>query len=232
MAENIRLRPLIPSTVKPATYMNNKLIKAAIGALDSPHHEFEVGRAVVSILREYFPQQENWTIVPEFLVPERKKPDYCIEKFTPEATPAFKPKIFVEIKSGTGATIEQAVDQITSSMVHTVYRLGGSYACFLIVVRGKRIGLFEYHNDRSVLFEHRVVHHYGAISFNNPQQQVADRRPFYKGTGRLTYQDEDTDESLGDQSEVFLGLDIDDVDVSRVLEWMKHNEPATEPSGE
>lgn len=231
MAGNNRYRPILPSTVKPSTYMNDELIKAAVDTLDATHHEFEVARAVISILRKFFPMKENWTIVPEFLVPEKKRPDYCVEKFIPGSSPFFKPKIFVEIKSNTGATTEKAIDQITSSMTLTVDRLGESYACFLIIVRGKRIGFFEYHNDRSNLHEDGVVHHHGAISFNHPQQQVPVVRPYYKGTGVVSYQDEYTNESLPDQEGVFLDLAVDDVDVSRVLEWMKDNEPAAEPRG-
>lgn len=224
-------RRILPTTDKPLTYMDDPLIKAAVNRLDSVHHEYEVGRAVVAILRKYFPQDKGWTIVPEFLVPERKKPDYCVEKFTGGTSPTFTPKVFIEIKSRQGDTTEKALDQVTSSMVQTVDRLGGDFACFIILVKGKQIGFFEYHNDRSNLAEDGVMHHYGAISFNNPQQPIPTKRPFYRGAGYVTHQDEYSYGYLPPQDEVFLDLATEDVTVQKIMDWMREQEPLSSPSG-
>lgn len=231
MSASSSLRSILPVSVKPVTYMNVELIKAAVDKLDSSHHEYDVGRAVLSILRNYFPQNQGWTIVPEFLVPEKKRPDYCIEKFAGGVSPFFTPKVFVEMKSGTGATTEKALDQITSSMVQAIDRLGGEFTCFLIIVKGKQIGFFEYHNDRSNLSEDEVQQHFGAISFNNPQQLTPNRRPFYRGTGSVSHQDDHIGDDMGDQHEVFLDLATEDLTVVKVLEWMRDNQPLATPRG-
>lgn len=79
-----------------------------------------------------------------------------------------------------GDDTEHALDQATSSLVQTMDTLGKDFSCFLIVVKGKSIGFFEYHNDRSVLMEDGVRHHYGAISFKDPQEPATDGRPYYR----------------------------------------------------
>lgn len=236
MSSQLHYVPILPNTIKPLTYLDNPMIKAAVDRLDSLHHEFDVGRAILSILRTHFPLEENWVIVPEFLVPERKKPDYCIEQYISNRPhlsiqEQFRPKIFVEIKSRTGDDTEHALDQATSSLVKTVDTLGNDFSCFLIVVKGKSIGFFEYHNDRSDLMEDGVRHHYGAISFNDPQEPATDGRPHYRGVGKVTYQDEYTEVRLRDQENVFLDLGVHDVVVSQVLDWMKNNSPLENPRG-
>lgn len=138
----------------------------------------------------------------------------------------------MEIKSGTGATTEKALDQITSSMVQTADRLEGDFACFLIIVKGKQIGFFEYHNDRSNLSEDEVQQHFGAISFNNPQEVTPSRRPFYRGTGSISHKDDHIGDYLGDQHGVFLNLATEDVAIVRVLEWIRDEKPLAAPSKE
>lgn len=64
------------------------------------------------------------------------------------------PKIAVELKSGTGVNVNKALDQPVDSLATLVNNLAGDYSIYIIIItRGKPIGLFEYHNDRSNLCE-------------------------------------------------------------------------------
>lgn len=209
------------------------------------HKEYDVSRAALSIFRHYFTLEENWTIVPEVRVEERKRPDYLIEQFSSDPhnhmlpKDLFKPKIAVELKSAKGDSFMKALDQLTSSMVTLVDDLGNEglkdekagFAIFLILVKGRLIGFFEYHNDRSNLYEDSYLHHKGAVPFNMPQQKLPPGRPHYKGTGLVTYDDEyaATNQQLANMAGAFLDLEKDAVRIQEVLLWMKNNNPLSGP---
>lgn len=203
--------------------------------MDSAHHEFDVSRAVLLILGRLFPLEEEWSIVPEFLEPGGKRPDFVVEKFhhNDSLSPKqqFVPKIAVELKSGKGKSLTHALDQSTDSMVSLVDELGDVFNIFIIIVKGKTIGFFEYHNDRSNLYEGSIRHHKGAIPFNHPQQPCPAGRPTYIGTGVVPYEDEwaERTEYLEDMGRAFLDIDKDSVAVQNVLNWMKHNNPLPGP---
>ncbi|KAL9006276.1 MAG: hypothetical protein Q9188_000967 [Gyalolechia gomerana] len=241
MTSSYRNQPIAPSTQKPWDYTDIPLIKKAIDQLNSEHKEYDVSRAALSIFTHYFPLGGNWAIVPEFRVEEGKRPDYLIEKFFPDPDDhdlpknLFKPKIAVELKSESGESLMEALDQLTSSMPTLVDDMGNqdksNFNIFLIIIKGKSLGFFEYHNDRSNLYEDGIQHHLGAIPFNLPQQTVPSGRPQYKGTGVVTYKDEyaKANEQLEDMSHAFLDLDKDAVRIQQVLLWMKEHEPLSGP---
>lgn len=76
------LRPLLPSSEKPTTYMDTPIIRDAVNILDTHHHEADVERTMTLIFGKIYPQDEGWSIVSQYLVPEIKRPDRLIEKYT------------------------------------------------------------------------------------------------------------------------------------------------------
>jgi hypothetical protein len=181
------------------------------------------------------PQTEGWSNVPQYLVPEIKRPDRLVEKYT-ETTGSmgskqnFSPHIFVELKSTKGDYLEKALGQATSSMPETVDNLGYTFSMYLIIVKGKHIAFFEYHNDRTNLYEDGVLNTKGAIPFNRVKNNASDRqrlvgRPHYTGSSSLNADFEDGDKRPEVMEGIFLPLDAEDVTVEWVLRWMKDNEP-------
>jgi hypothetical protein len=79
----------------------------------------------------------------------------------------FYPHIFVELKSGKGDSLEKAVDLSTSSMGETVNNSADNFAIYMMIVKGKYVAFFQYHNDRTNLYEDGVPNTKGAISFNH-----------------------------------------------------------------
>lgn len=238
-------QPIAPKTQKPSDYYDIPIIKRAIAVLDGIHHEYDVSRVTLLILRHYFPILEDWTIVPEFMVAERKRPDYLIEKYNDdtfdEKVTLFEPKIAFELKSGKGGSLMDALDQSVRSMPTLVDEHKNDFSIFLVIWRGKHIGFFEYHNYRSLLTDNSVVHYKGAIPFNHPQEDVPVGRPHYKGTGAVTHYDEWaadphlppnrtwSQETLG---QAFLNVDIDTTVIQSVLLWMKTHSPLKGPNCE
>lgn len=136
------LRNMKPADQKPQTYMDFPNIRDAISILDTSHHEADVERATSLIFGHIFPQTEGWSNVPQYLVPELKRPDRLIERYTePTASIGskanFSPHIFIELKSAKGDYLEDALYQSTSSLVESVDKLGGSFATFLVVIKAK-----------------------------------------------------------------------------------------------
>jgi len=217
------------------TYMSIPIIRDAVNILDMYHNESDVERAINLIFGHIFPQEEGWSNVPQYLVPEIKRPDRLVEKYQ-ESTgygnlrEKFLPHIFVELKSAKGDTLEKAVNQATSSMVQSVDNLGGSFAIYMVIVKGKHIAFFEYHNDRSNLYEDTIQNNKGAIPFNLAQCYAADithitGRPVYKGSGSLSVDYEEGEAGTQSMKGIWLPLDTEDVTVEKVLRWMKNQEP-------
>ena len=232
-------QPIAPNTSKPTDYTAVPAVQKSIARLDSSHHEYDVGRAVFSMLQCYFPVQEDWTIVPEFLEPGGKRPDLVIEKFLDDPSlpiqGQFVPKIAVELKSASGKTLIQALAQVAKSVVE----LAGDevqnpyFAMFIIVVKGRLIGFFEYHNDRSHLAEEGFLHYRGAVPFNRPQQNFPTGRPTYRGTGTVPLDDEYFGGSYAQHEgmkNAFLDIGTDSAAINLVLNWMKHNGPLVGPA--
>ena len=212
------------------TYMHNPLIRAALAkTTQDGSYEYDVGRAMLPILLSYFSIAQNFAIIPEFLVPEGSKPDFCIEKFNPD-TQEFTPKIFVELKRRTGDSIKTACNQITDSLPQTIESKGMQHDCYIIVVKGKKIAFFEYHNDRSNLDEDGHIHYRGLIPFNHPQTSfVILGRPSYIGQGNFTSCDSDNEDEKKTGWGYTLELDSDCSTVKDVLSWMSGHAPTFYP---
>lgn len=229
-------QPIAPKTQKPLDYIDIPLIKSSIDVLDGLHNEYDVARVILSVFTHYFTSRDGWSIVPEFRVLEKKRPDFIIElrdtqRAQQELKKQFVPKIAVELKSGRGDNVNKALDQSVDSLVTLVDNLAGDFSIYIIILRGKSIGFFEYHNDRSNLYEEGVRHHRGAIPFNLPQQNCPPGRPTYRGTGTVTFQDEyaEANERLPDMANAFLLIEKDSPAIQNVLNWMKHNPPLSGP---
>jgi hypothetical protein len=170
----------------------------------------------------------------QYLVPELKRPDRVIEKYeedpgVPGSKENFSSRIFVELKSAKGESLVKAVEQATSSMEETVDNAGGDFSTYMVIVKGKYIAFFEYHNDRSLLYEDGVLNIHGAIPFNlakhyalNSQEVIG--RPSYKGSGRLKMGFAEGERNLSHEG-IYLPLDTEDVTVQWILNWMKDNKP-------
>jgi hypothetical protein len=224
---NIAPKPVAPEK---QTYMHTPIIQQAVSKMQtSPEkREYEVGRVILTLLRKYFTLEDNWAITPEFRVPEKKRPDFCLEKFTPDENIKFRPKIFVEIKSIIGDNIQKATGQITETLPETLDELGAEFDCFLIVVRGAKLAFYEYHNDRNNLTEDNLIHHHGAIPFNHPQiESLPAGRPSYSGFGDFHLRDEYIDDIAKKQFGMgyILGLAEHDNIIQEVLLWMSANSP-------
>jgi hypothetical protein len=225
-------RPIASKPVAPEeqTYMHTPIIQQAVSKMqeEPEKKEYEVGRVILTILRKYFTLEDNWAITPEFRVPEKKRPDFCLEKFTPDEDIKFRPKIFVEIKSVIGDKIQKATDQVTEALPVTLDELGGEFDCFLIVVRGAKLAFYEYHNDRNNLTEDGIKHYHGAIPFNHPQvKPLPAGRPSYSGHGDFQYRDEYKDDVAKEQFGMgyIIGLTEHDNIIQEVLRWMSANSP-------
>lgn len=232
MASQQQYPIIAPKSVAPEkqTYMHTPIIQQAVYKMQqtSENKEYEVGRVILTILRKYFTIEDNWAITPEFQVFEKKRPDFCLEKFTPDENIKFRPKIFVEIKSTIGDSIEKATDQVTKALPVIMDEFGGNFDCFLIVVRGSRLAFYEYHNDRSNLTEDRLIHYHGAIPFNHPQiKPPLIGRPSYDALGDFPYRDEYLDDVAKQQFGMgyILGLTEHDDTIQEVLRWMSGNSP-------
>lgn len=212
------------------TYMDNPLIRAALAkTTQDGSYEHDVGRAMLPILLSYFSIAENFAIIPEFRVPEGPKPDFCIENFNPD-NKQFTPKIFVELKRRTGDSIKTACDQITGSLPQIIESKGKQHDCYVIVVKGKKIAFFEYHNDRSNLDEDDHIHYRGLIPFNHPQTSfVLPGRPRYIGQGNFTSCDSDDEYEKKTGWGYTLELDSDCSTVKDVLSWMSGHAPTFYP---
>lgn len=81
--------------------------------------------------------------------------------------------LFFELKSGHGSNLEEALQQARSSMVILGDGLKDTdISIFLVVVKGKFIGFFEYHNYRNVLYEDDISNMLGAVPFNTVPKGV------------------------------------------------------------
>jgi hypothetical protein len=225
MSSSSDQRKLLPKYLKPETYLDIKYIRASLALLDSIHNESDVERFTGFLLNKYFPDEENWSKVSQFLVPEIKRPDRVVEKFD-ESTGSFTPVIYVELKSEKGDSTKKALEQSTSSMPELLDSMGGNFSTFLIIIKGHYIAFFEYHNDRSNLVEDGVPSYKGAVPFNHApfySKDVTPGRPEYRGVGSLEVFLEEKDPYF--MEGIFLDLLTEDVTVQNVLNWMKDNHP-------
>lgn len=220
------MRELLAKTIKPQTYLDISYIKASLEILDMVHKESDVERFTGYLLNRYYPDEEHWSKVPQFLVPEIRRPDRVVEKYM-EDSGTFVPKIYVELKSQKGDSLEKALKQSTSSLPQLVDNVEEDFAMFLIILKGHYIAFFEYHNDRSNLVEDGVPSYSGAVPFNHAPGYCRvniPQRPRYRGVSYLDLGFDEGDANVRMEG-IFLDLLREDVTVQRVLNWMKDHRP-------
>ena len=185
------LPPLAPAPVRPEdqTYRQTPIIEAALQKMlnSEEREQYEVERVILTIFRKYFTLEDNWAITPEYRVPEKKRPDFCLEKFS-MTDQEFQPKVFLELKSMVGDSVQKATGQAIASLPMTMDFLGKDFDSFLIVVRGREIAFYEYHNDVSDLDEDGIANINGAVPFSHPQHdRLPPGRPKYSDHGSYPY---------------------------------------------
>lgn len=130
------------------------------------HSEHHVGTVACSLLQHYFPISEDWTITPEVIQDDKKRPDFVVETLTRPLTPAVKPllepAIFVVIKKRGGDSFVKTMTQAAEAAVRAS-DMKDDLAVFSIVVRGVDIGFFEYYNYRTQLDDMNVENYEGLI---------------------------------------------------------------------
>lgn len=134
-------------------------------------YEHHVGTVVNSLLQLYFPVGD-WAITPEQIQPDRKRPDFVVERV--QGSAGLEPHLFVEIKKMGGESFVAAMRQIGNAVVECVDEMGqlrGDYATFVVIVRGLEIGFFEYYNYRELLDEEGISNYKGLISLTQPIPQ-------------------------------------------------------------
>ena len=101
-----------------------------------------------------------------------------------------------EIKRSNGHRMEEALNQSVKDIAQTLDYLQ-TFEVFIIIQRGFRIGLFEYHNDISDLDEEDIPHFLGCVSLTAtyniggqpstilPVQNIPNVLPLYHDTQRL-----------------------------------------------
>jgi hypothetical protein len=151
------------------SYLNLPAFTLALKRVQNPpgnHYEHHVGTVVCSLLQHYLPISENWTITPEVIQDDKKRPDFVVETFTPALSsavnPLLEPAIFVEIKKLGGDSFVKTITQAAGAAVRAS-DMKDDLAVFSIVVRGVDIGFFEYYNYRTLLDENDVENFEGLI---------------------------------------------------------------------
>lgn len=192
--------------------------------------EFYVERAMDLIFEHFFPYTRGWAKVPQLFAPEKKGPDRVIEKYREDLGAAspdhnFRAHIFAELKSHRGDSILKALDQITDSMPQMVDKLQNDFSAFIIIVKGKGIAFFEYHNDRDNLTEEEIPNYKGAVPFFKVPRHVQERPVYQGGNMAAPIQYEGYDVPSGDMQVAVLPLEGESVLIGNVLRWMSANAP-------
>ena len=146
------------------SYYSRSVVKAIREVQDPPEdlpYEHHVGRVLCTLLPIYFSATKDYTITPEQIQTQRKRPDFCVEILDEKDDLA--PYLFAEVKKKQEDSFDKAMEQLSDAIVHTIDEKshGGSYSCFAIVVRGLEIGFFEYFNYISELDGEGIQHQYG-----------------------------------------------------------------------
>lgn len=154
-------------------YTQYRSIQLALTRVDTSDEPFEhhVGTVVNSLLHLYFPNG-TWTITPEKIQPDRKRPDFVVERI--ENNASLQPHLFVEIKKKGGDSFAAAMRQAGDATVEVLDEMGvqnSNFATFVVVVRGMEIGFFEYYNYRELLDDEDISNYEGLISLTQPIPQ-------------------------------------------------------------
>lgn len=133
------------------------------------HYEHHVGSWAATMLKKAF-SDDKWIITPEKLDEfTETKPDLVVEnveiladhKLDEKTWKVAKYHLIVELKSSDGDRFEKALDQAIKDKVESLEDI---IEVFIIVMRGTKIGFFEYHNDRSMLEDNGVANFRGCVS--------------------------------------------------------------------
>ena len=124
---------------KPVDYTDISSFEFALGLLNSSRPEFFVARVMMVIFGYYFPARlENWCIAPEVRV-VGGIPDLVVEKFVfdddLDVHEMFEPRLTVELKSQTGKSTTDALNQSIDAMKSLLESRGQDSILLRIVER-------------------------------------------------------------------------------------------------
>lgn len=105
-------------------------------------YEHTTGRCVVLLLAQIF-RPGVWSTLPQMYTQTRDFPDLVLETYTRKRK-EFIPKIFIELKSTTGDSIEKAMDQVTRAIQAEYFTNKCPPKGYLIAVRGSVWEIHEY----------------------------------------------------------------------------------------
>lgn len=144
----------------------NRSIERIIDGDNSQEHR--TGTAALGLVRNYFPV-EKFAITPEQIqLHSNKRPDLAIEKFS-SVKNDFSPHCFVEVKSLVNSNITKILDQLHTTVVHTLDEHGnatGNYSAFMVGLKGTKIAFYVYHNFASLLQDFGINNYNGFIPLN------------------------------------------------------------------
>lgn len=139
-------------------YSRSSALIAARARLEDDSYEHVVSTWGCTMVKQAF-SASNWMMTPERRDSHSgKKPDLVIERVE-DGIPI--PHLIMEFKSPTGDSIMQAVRQTVAEIAETMEEVIEAY---VVVMRGKKIAFFEYHNDRTNLDEERIPNLLGCVS--------------------------------------------------------------------
>ena len=145
-----------------AQYYYPPAVERAIQEIIDPKketpYEDHVSRAITTITSMYFSPFNGFTITPEQKQSNRKKPDISVEQLIDNELCSH---MFVEMKKRGGQSIEHAMKQLEEAIQTTLDEQQQDFCCFAIVVRGTRIGFFEFHGYFELLHEQGIENKYG-----------------------------------------------------------------------
>lgn len=129
---------------------------------NNPNYEHYVGSWVLTYLYGLFSDTVGNYV---FTVEKKdrtsnKKPDIVLGNFEPE-NESLSYHLVVELKKEKGDRFEDALFQTVEEICYTMEE---SVDVFVVVVRGTKIGFFDYHNDGTNLIEDGVLHILNCIS--------------------------------------------------------------------
>jgi hypothetical protein len=145
-------------------YFNLTTIKKALYRIyEGNTHEHRTSSASSGLLHNYFPI-EKFIITPEQTqIISGRRPDYSVEKFENNEL-VFH--LFVEVKSLINSNFSLILDQLHDTILTAVDYTGGSFAVFVVAMKGSKIAFFQFCSYVSLLDEYGITHYNGFIPLN------------------------------------------------------------------
>jgi hypothetical protein len=201
--------------------------------------EHHVGSWALTMVSSVF-RGSKWIITPEMIDQNtRKRPDIVVEKLDPEGIDS-RLHLLIELKSSNGDRFEDALAQVVAEKEET---LEIQTEVYIVVLRGTKIGFFEYHNDVSNLDEEDISHFKGCISLtqgyssraksDSPlvrQEPVLKNLPkdldllFHNHTHLKNYTD-DRDDAISYKIPCVFDLDKHEKEIDYLFNHMANHEP-------